>query len=301
MRKKDKKMKEIVIISGKGGTGKTSLTASFAKLASDKFKSVFVDCDVDAADLHLILKPEILEKHRFISGNEAVIDPDKCAACGRCKELCRFGAIIQKRDGRYFIDSGSCEGCGVCVHFCPSHAINFPERFCGDWFVSRTRFGTLIHSQLAPQAENSGKLVSLLREEAKKKAAVESADLIIVDGSPGIGCPVIASITGADAVVAVTEPSLSGLHDLERAAQLVNHFNIPLFVCISKWDINADLSERLQEKSLDYNATMLGRIDYDEDVTLAQLAELSLMEYKEGKTSKQITEIWENLCQQIVN
>ena len=294
-------MKEIVVISGKGGTGKTSVVASFIKLASEKGKIITVDCDVDAADLHLILEPRKVIEYKFVSGHEAMIEPSECISCGKCWGLCKFDAIEKFGNDSYKVTASSCEGCRVCVHFCPVQAIRFRERYCGDWYISDTRFGTFLHAQLGPGAENSGKLVSLLREEARKKACLEAVETIIIDGSPGIGCPVIASITGASAVVIVTEPSLSGLHDLERVAELVNHFRCQLFVCINKWDINPEITRQMGKKTLKYHATMLGTINYDEEITSAQVSGLSIIEYTESNTTKQIKNIWEKLCQLTAN
>jgi len=204
-------MKELVIISGKGGTGKTSVTASLAALAK---RSVICDCDVDAADLHLLLNPVVRERHEFESGYEAIIRQEDCTACGVCAELCRFGAVktTQKNNGTlvYDIDSIACDGCGVCVRFCPVEAIDFPQRHCGQWFISDTRYGPMVHARLGIAAENSGKLVSTVRREARSIAEKENYKLIIVDGPPGIGCPVIASVTGASQVLVVTEPTVSG-------------------------------------------------------------------------------------------
>ncbi|AJY71383.1 (4Fe-4S)-binding protein [Geobacter sulfurreducens] len=286
-------MTEIVIISGKGGTGKTSLTASFAALAP---KTVVADCDVDAADLHLILAPRILQRTDFISGHEAVIRGDACTGCGTCRTLCRFEAVSRNgSSGRYEIGPAGCEGCGVCVHFCPAKAIDFPQRLCGEWYVSETRFGPMVHARLGIAAENSGKLVSLVRKEAQRLAVEREADLLLVDGPPGIGCPVIASITGVDLVLVVTEPTRSGKHDLERVLRLARHFKVPACVCVNKWDINPELTEQIENESRLSGATVLGRIPYDRTVTAAQIAGQSATEYGGGPASKAILEIWETL------
>ena len=234
-------MKELVVISGKGGTGKTSITASFAVLAD---RPVIADCDVDASDLHLVLSPQIKECHEFRSGHEAVIRQDDCIGCGECLSHCRFKAVqVSGKPGQraqFFIDPVSCEGCGVCVRFCPEHAIDFPERLCGEWMISETRCGPMVHARLGTAAENSGKLVSTVRREAKRIAKENNSPLIITDGPPGIGCPVIASVTGASLVLAVTEPTVSGEHDLKRVLSLARHFSIPALVCVNKWDINPE-------------------------------------------------------------
>ncbi|MFB0525486.1 MAG: ATP-binding protein, partial [Phycisphaerae bacterium] len=236
-----KEVKEIVVISGKGGTGKTSIVASFAALAKD---AVLADCDVDAADLHLLLEPDIRQTHNFIGGKLASVIAAKCIGCGRCEEVCNFGAAVfngpanDVAERTYTIDPITCEGCSVCFHFCPVDAIEFNDAVNGQWFVSDTRFGPMVHARLRPGEENSGKLVSLIRKQSKKIANEQNKDLIIVDSSPGIGCPVIASITGADLVLAVTEPTVSGQHDLDRVVELTKHFQIPTLVCINKYDIN---------------------------------------------------------------
>jgi MinD superfamily P-loop ATPase len=288
-------MKELVIISGKGGTGKTSVTASFAALAKN---AVLVDCDVDAADLHLILNPEIGKRHDFYSGHEAIIREADCTACGLCQTLCRFGAI-QESGEKFRVDSASCEGCGVCVEFCPVKAIDFPDRLCGEWFVSKTRFGTMVHARLGIGAENSGKLVSTVRNQAKQFAQAVQANWILVDGPPGTGCPVIASITGADAVLAVTEPTRSGQHDLLRVLELARHFKIPAFVCINKWDINPEMTGQIEAAATGAGAAVSGRIPYDKSVTKAQINGQSVVELNNGVASQSIQTLWEKLCQML--
>lgn len=288
-------MKELVIISGKGGTGKTSVTSSFAALAK---KTVLADCDVDAADLHLILNPKISHRHDFYSGHEAIIRSADCTACGLCQTLCRFDAI-QEPDGTFKIDSASCEGCGVCVEFCPAKAIDFPDRLCGEWFQSQTRFGTLLHARLGIGAENSGKLVSTVRGQAKQFAQAIQADWILVDGPPGTGCPVIAAITGADAILAVTEPTLSGKHDLLRVLELARHFKIPAFVCINKWDINPEMTGQIEEAATQTGTTVLARIPYDKSITTAQINGQSIVELNDGAASQSIQTLWKDLCQKL--
>ena len=286
-------MKELVIISGKGGTGKTSITASFATLAKN---AVLADCDVDATDLHLILRPEAQQTHPFYSGHEAVIREADCAGCGLCDDLCRFDAIKKSRDN-FQLEPSSCEGCGVCVHFCPAKAIDFPERLCGEWFLSKTRCGTMVHARLGIGAENSGKLVSTVRSQAKQIAAAIQADWILVDGPPGTGCPVIASLTGGDAVLAVTEPTLSGQHDLLRMLELTRHFQIPAFICINKWDINPSMTATIESAATNAGATVLTRIPYDKSITEAQISGQSVVEHNEGTASQFIQTLWEKLCQ----
>ena len=223
-------MKELTIISGKGGTGKTSLTSAFAGLAENK---IMVDADVDAADMDLILTPTIRHEEDFKGGHYAVIRQDLCTQCGECLERCQFGAISED----FVIDKIDCEGCGVCVYFCPAEAIEFPQRTCGKWYISDTRFGGMIHAKLGIAEENSGLLVSLLRGRAREMAEEQGLDKIIVDGPPGIGCPVIASVTNSNGVLVITEPTLSGIHDMQRVRELAQFLNVPAMLCINKYDL----------------------------------------------------------------
>ena len=288
-------MKEVVVISGKGGTGKTSLTASFAVLADHP---VIADCDVDAADLHLLLSPRVSERHEFRSGHEAVIRQADCIACGACLAYCRFEAVRMNGQGAgeatFSVDSLSCEGCGACVRFCPTQGIDFPERVSGEWMVSETRCGPMVHARLGVAAENSGKLVSVVRREARRIAEEKSRPLVLVDGPPGIGCPVIASVTGASLVLAVTEPTMSGEHDLDRVLALARHFSIPAAVCVNKWDLNTEMTERIENKACRAGARAVGRIRYDRTVTLAQMQERAVVETA-GPAAEDVRHIWENL------
>jgi len=294
--KKGKAITELVVISGKGGTGKTSITASFAALAAGR--AVLADCDVDAADLHLVLTPEILERHDFVNGREAVIRADDCVGCDVCADLCRFDALRQARhpSGKaiYKIDPIGCEGCGVCVRFCPSKAIDFPDRLCGEWMLSETRCGPMVHACLYAAAENSGKLVATVRREARRIAEAKDLPLIITDGPPGIGCPVIALLTGASKVLAVTEPTVSGEHDLERVLQLTRFFEVPVAVCVNKWDINPDVTERIERKAENLGAACIGRVRYDKAVTTAQIQRKSVVEI-ESAAGDDIRQIWEEM------
>jgi len=286
-------VKEVVVCSGKGGTGKTSLTAAFAALARGK---VLADCDVDAADLHLVLAPERRRSEPFSGGREAVIDPDRCEGCGSCRDVCEFGAISEEDDGRggsiFKVDPFACEGCGVCVHFCPSDAIEYPPVIAGEWYVSDTRHGPMVHARLRPGAENSGKLVTLVREEARKLADARDAGLLLVDGPPGIGCPVTAAITGSDLVVAVTEPGVSGLHDLERLLDLAAHFRIPVAVCINKSDINPDFTARIESECARRDLPVVGTIPFDPAFTRAQLRGLSVVEDETSPAAAAVDGIW---------
>jgi MinD superfamily P-loop ATPase len=289
------KIEELVLISGKGGTGKTSLTASFAVLAGN---AVLADCDVDAADLHLILTPMMLERHEFRSGHVAVIRVEKCVGCGICQKYCRFDAIGMVREANlrptFAVDALSCEGCGVCVRFCPANVIDFAERVSGEWMLSETRCGPMVHARLGLAAENSGKLVATVRGEARRIAADNGNRLIIVDGPPGIGCPVISSLTGATLALVVTEPTVSGEHDLERVLALTKHFSIPTVVCVNKWDINPEMAERIERKARGANARVVGRIRYDSAVTTAQLRELAVVE-TDAPSAEDMRQVWDNL------
>jgi MinD superfamily P-loop ATPase len=285
-------MREVVVLSGKGGTGKTSVAASLAALAGT---AVIADCDVDAADLHLVLSPRIRQREIFKGGHEAIIRPDACIACGACREVCRFQAVRPvRKNGRviaFSIDSLLCEGCGVCVHACPEQAIDFPKRVCGEWLVSETRFGPMVHAQLAVGAENSGKLVSLVRKEARKIAAEISSPWLVVDGPPGIACPVIASITGASLALLVIEPTLSGAHDVERVLGLTAHFGIPAMICINKWELNPQITIQIEKKAQSSGASLAGRIRYDRAVTDAQVKGVTVVEHG-GKAAEDIRQLW---------
>ena len=291
-------MKEIVVISGKGGTGKTSIVASFAALAKHV---VLADCDVDAADLHLILQPKIERSSDFSGGKRASIVTEKCIACGKCEEVCNFDATVFNGpandivDKTFTIDPISCEGCKVCVEFCPVDAIEFNDCINGQWFVSETRFGPMVHAKLGIAEENSGKLVTLIRKEAKRIADEQREDLLIVDGSPGIGCPVIASITAADLVLIVTEPTLSAKHDMQRVSDLAASFGISTMVCINKADINTEIAKEIREEVRERGLKLAGEIRYDEAFTKAQIMAASVVEYTGSVVSNEIEAAWRNV------
>lgn len=289
-------MKELVVISGKGGTGKTSIVAAFAALAAP---AVIADCDVDAADLHLVMSPQIMQRTVFQSGHEAQIRPADCNLCGICQDCCRFGAIHEhETDGsspELVVDPWSCEGCGVCVHFCPQDAIDFPIRTCGEWYISETRHGPMVHARLGPAEENSGKLVTLVRREAAKLAEQRGHDLVLIDGSPGIGCPVIASLTAAAFVLIVTEPTISGQHDLERVLRLAQHFHLPAGVCINKSDINPQTACAIGELCQATGQPLMGEVPYDPAVTRAQLAGRSVVEDGASEAADHIRGLWERV------
>jgi MinD superfamily P-loop ATPase len=280
-------MKELVVLSGKGGTGKTSIVGSLAALAKSK---VLVDCDVDAADLHLLLQPTMREKYDFWSGQTAFIDKDKCMQCGLCQELCRFKAIED-----FKVNTISCEGCGFCAHVCPAKAITMQENMAGQCFISDTRYGTLVHARLGIAQENSGKLVALVRQKARGLADKQEASYIISDGPPGIGCPVISSLSGASLALLVTEPTLSGIHDLERVLEVCRHFNVPALVCINKYDINEDNTHHIEEFCQSQGVETVARIPFDNVVTEAMVQGLPVVEYSDGRTSRQINLLWQNI------
>lgn len=288
-------MKELVIISGKGGTGKTSVTASFAVLAD---RPVMADCDVDAADLHLVLHPVDIQRNVFKSGHEAIINPEGCIGCGLCEEYCRFNALTSSVDAEgkktYRVDPVSCEGCGVCVAFCPTQTIDFPERLCGEWMISETRVGPMVHAKLGVAAENSGRLVSLVRKESVRIAEERGRRLVIVDGPPGIGCPVIASLTNAAQVLVVTEPTVSGEHDLRRVLKLAAFFDIPACVCVNKWDLNEEMTQHIEKVSVESGAKISGRIRYDRGVTMAQVEGKAVVETN-TPSAADIKALWDSL------
>ena len=288
-------MKELVVISGKGGTGKTSITASFAALAHE---AVLADCDVDTADLHLVLEPSVRQTSDFSGGKQAAINAQKCIGCGRCEDMCRFDAIQHNGPSNtiavktYAVDPVSCEGCKVCVEFCPVKAIAFEDAINGQWFISETRFGPMVHAKLGIAEENSGKLVTLIRQKAKELATERQANLLIADGSPGIGCPVIASITGADLVLIVTEPTLSGRHDLERVAELTASFGIQTLLCVNKADINPEMTNQITAGARKRGIAVVGEIPYDDAFTKAQIMKATVPEYTGGEITEQIKALW---------
>ena len=279
-------IREIVIVSGKGGTGKTSLTAAFAALAKN---SILCDADVDAADLHLLMQPEVKERTDFMGGSKAVINPDLCTGCGTCRTLCRFDAISD----RYEVDPIRCEGCGVCVDFCPEQAIDFPVQRCGEWYISATRFGPMVHARLGIAEENSGRLVSLVRKETRQLAEERGLDLILTDGPPGIGCPVIAAIGGATALVIVVEPTVSGIHDMERVVDLAAHFRVPGMVIVNKYDLNVEMTETIEQLAVQRNLVVLGRVPFDPVFTRSMVQGQTLFEYGEETPTRQVVrDIW---------
>jgi MinD superfamily P-loop ATPase len=282
-------IKELIVISGKGGTGKTSLLGAFASLATDK---VLCDADVDAADLYLILEPEIRKRQDFQEGHRAVIDPNRCTECGVCRDLCRFHAISPD----FKVDPIECEGCGVCVHFCPADAIDFPIKTCGELFISETRCGPMVHARLGIAEDNSGKLVTLTRREARELAKNRGLGLILTDGPPGLACPVIASIAGATAVLIVTEPTLSGHHDMDRVVELANHFEIPASICVNKYDLNPNMTGVIEQYAKERGLPILGRIPFDPIFTKAMVQNQTIIEYDgRSQAAQALREIWQGV------
>jgi len=282
-------MKELLIISGKGGTGKTSMVAALASIVPSK---VLCDADVDASDLHLIMTPDIREQHDFVSGHKALIDPDKCTQCGLCRDLCKWDAV----DENFTVDKIECEGCGVCYYFCPEKAISFPESTCGKWFISDTRFGPMAHASLDIAEENSGKLVTLIRNKGKELAAEKEAGLLLTDGPPGVGCPVIAAMGGADAVMIVAEPTVSGKHDMERVAELADFFKIPAMLCVNKFDLNPETGEAIEKFAHDNAIAILGRIPFDPVFTKSMVEGKTVFEFdKNSAAAKAVAGVWEGV------
>jgi MinD superfamily P-loop ATPase len=288
-------MKEIVVISGKGGTGKTSIAAAFAYLGNKNI--VVADCDVDAADMHLLLNPDFAKSEDFFSGFNAVIDQQKCDLCGNCFEVCRFEAI-QLSDGEYTVDSLNCEGCGYCSRVCPAEAINMEEQNVGKWYISDTKAGnSMVHARLGIGAENSGKLVAKVKNEAKRLAEENEKDFIVVDGSPGIGCPVVSSLSGANFVVLVTEPTVSGLHDLKRVYQLVKKFNIKAGCIINKFDLNPQVTGEIEKYLKSENIVYISSLPYDDTFTQAMTIGQTIVEYNGSNLKVILEESWNKVKQ----
>jgi MinD superfamily P-loop ATPase len=284
-------MKEIVILSGKGGTGKTTIVGSFAALAKRK---VLADCDVDAADLHLLLSPSEKQKSEFWSGQIAYINEDRCNECGLCQEICRFNAIKD-----FKVDPVSCEGCGFCSQICPVEAITMRENMSGYWFISDTTYGPLVHARLGIAQENSGKLVAAVRQQARQIAEERNLDYIISDGPPGIGCPVISSLSGASLALLVTEPTLSGIHDLERVFGVCQHFGVPAMVCINKYDLNEENTRQIESNCLSQGVEIAGKISFDNVVTEAIVHGVPVVEYRRNGVSQQIDSLWRTVLQSL--
>jgi len=285
-------MKQVLVISGKGGTGKTTLVAGFASLAGN---AVIADCDVDVPDLHIILQPRIQEEIPFYALKAPVKDESRCVECGRCREVCRFNAI----DEDFNIIDLRCEGCGACAFICPVNAIEMTDREAGRIYISRTRFGPFVHAQLKIGEEASGKLVTEVKRKAKELAEKENKELILIDGSPGIGCPVIASLSGVDLALIVTEPTVSGIHDLERILDVTEHFKIKTSVCINKFDINEEKTNEIENFCNENGIPLLGKIPYDSSITRAMIELKTVIEFSSPKTSEQVKKIWSKIIKRV--
>ena len=283
-------MREVVIISGKGGTGKTCLTAAFAHLAVNQ---VICDLDVDAPDLHLLLQPQNLTTHEFVSGHTAVITR-RCDRCQQCIDVCHFDAI-RSQEPHPVIDPIKCEGCKVCVALCPLDAIDFPQTQCGQWHLAETRFGPMVHARLFPGEENSGRLVTLLKNKAKALAKEQNLDLILADGPPGIGCPVISSLAGANLAVVVSEPTPSGIHDLKRVIDLCDHFQLPAGVIVNKWDLNRDLAQDIKHFCRQKEIPILGELPHDPAFVEAMVIGRTITEYQPNGVGECIRQIWSTI------
>jgi MinD superfamily P-loop ATPase len=294
-------MKQIVVLSGKGGTGKTTVAASLAHLASRELSLVMADADVDAANLELLLSPTKKEENVFVSGQVAVIDEELCAGCGTCETVCRFDAVLPPRRGdlAYRVDPTACEGCAACFYQCPAEAIRTEARRSGMWFRSETRFGPLVHAHLFAGQENSGKLVTLVKQQAREIAKHDGRELVLVDGPPGIGCPVISALSGADAALLVCEPTVSGIHDLQRVLATTRHFNIPPSVVINKFDLNREMADAIEEICRAQQVNVVGWIPYDYAVTEAIVYGQSLTLYTDGAVANALQEVWKNTQKQL--
>ncbi|MCK4936197.1 MAG: 4Fe-4S binding protein [Elusimicrobiales bacterium] len=287
-------MRELVIISGKGGTGKTVTTGAFATLAKSK---VMADCDVDAADLHLLLQPEIKEEKDFLSGTEAVINKELCNECGLCRELCRFEAISED----YTVNPIACEGCDFCANACPQKAIKMVRNPKGKQFVSNTRYGTFVHAKLGIGEDNSGKLVSSVRKKANEIGKTLNSDWIIIDGSPGIGCPVIASMGGANCALIITEPTMSGLHDADRIIKTAKHFNVPVKLIINKYDLNIEMSDKIEDYCKSNDISLIGKLGFDKIVVEAMVNGKTIIEYApNSEISHNLCDIWNKIDNEVI-
>lgn len=276
-------MKQILLISGKGGTGKTFLTGCFASVINRK---VIVDCDVDAANLHLILHPEIEQSCEFTGGKIAFINQEKCTGCGACIEVCKFSAITDD----FQVDELSCEGCTICSYVCPQEAIVLKDRISGHYFISKTKYGTMVHAKLGIAQENSGKLVTKLREIAKEIAQTEGAEYIVIDGPPGVGCPVMASMTGVDLAITVTEPTVSGIHDLRRVIELTKHFKVPVKVIINKYDLNTQMSSKIAEELI-ASGIEVYKIPFSEEVVASVRKARPFLEFSNSSLARYIEKL----------
>ena len=306
-------MKKVVVLSGKGGTGKTTVTAALVYLASKKTSLVLVDADVDAANLELLLSPSVEEKHDFWGSKVAEIIPENCISCAKCLEVCRFNAVkvsyperkelkngFDRNNSVFSIDSTACEGCAACYYQCPANAIKMKDSKNGEWFRSMTNYGTLFHANLFAGHENSGKLVSLLKQEANDFLRRSNAELLFIDGPPGIGCPVIAASSDVDLALLVVEPTISGIHDLERIMETTRHFKIPSFVIINKADLNYNLSLQITRYIAGKGLKLIGEIPFDNIAVEAMIHGKPVTEYSNGQVSLAISKLWNTLAKDLL-
>jgi MinD superfamily P-loop ATPase len=284
-------VKEIVVLSGKGGTGKTVVAASFAALSRS---NVVCDCDVDAADLHLLLRPVVRETHQFWARPVAEIDPDACNSCGVCVDLCRFDAIQDFR-----VEPFACDGCDLCRHACPVEAVTMRPNPAGQWHVSESRYGPLVHARLRPGAENSGELVTVLRNHARRIARERGAEYILSDGPPGIGCPVISSLSNVSLAVIVSEPSLSGIHDLERVLAVCRHFGVTPLACVNKHDLDEEATRRVEDYCRREAVEVVARIPFDEAVIEAVAQGVPVVESSDGPAARRVTQLWDDIARRL--
>ena len=291
-------MKQVVILSGKGGTGKTTVAAALVHLASQEASIVFADADVDAANLELVLDPTVQETHDFASGKLAVIDPELCTGCDICAQVCRYDAVAPTTEpgkSHYVVDPIACEGCAACFYQCPTEAIRLEVPVAGQWFRSDTRFGPLFHAHLFAGQENSGKLVTMVKQQGRLRAMDEGLKFLIVDGPPGIGCPVISASAGADLALLVVEPTVSGVHDLERVLGTTNHFRVPALVVINKADINPARADEITAFCHRQGIEVVGRIPYDDVVTEAMVQGLPVTAFDDGVVAAELKQVWQRV------
>ena len=290
-------MKQVVIISGKGGTGKTTVTAALADLAAQEMHLMLADADVDAANLELLLQPQLVSQTPFIGGKLAQIDQQTCTPCGTCAEVCRFDAV--RFNGHYLIDPKVCEGCLSCFYQCPSDAITIKEHQSGEWYQSETDWGTLFHANLKPGEENSGKLVTEILEHAQQAAQNSGIDLLLVDGPPGIGCPVTAACRSADLAVVVSEPTVSGQHDLERVLQLTRYFKLSTLLVLNKANLSQKMHDEMLAFAREEKVDLLGEIPYDESAMQALFTAQPITRLEGHALNDSLASIWQRLKEYI--
>ncbi len=298
-------MKQLVILSGKGGTGKTTVAAALAHLASREIAIVLADADVDAANLELVLDPRLQEKQDFYGGQLAAIDPELCTGCGICAQVCRFDAVREPSahpaSHHFAVDPLACEGCAACATQCPVEAITMHEQRAGQWFRSETRFGPLFHAHLFAGQENSGKLVTLVKQQARRLALDSQAGLLLVDGPPGIGCPVISASAGADLALHVVEPTVSGVHDLQRAMATTDHFGVPALVAVNKADLNSARTAQVAAFCAERGVELVGQIPYDTVVIEAMVQGQPVTEYSDRPISAALEQIWQRVKNRLLS